>query len=101
MIGGMNQTLLDMSELVWLFVNANNLTTLDNELPLNAPNLRMVHASNNRLVDFPHQFRTYPYLDTIFLEKNLLTSLDGTLSKSRNLRRLVLFDNHISIVSFQ
>lgn len=100
MIRGMNHTLLEMSELIWLFVNANNLTTLDNELPLNAPNLKMVHASNNRITQFPHQFRTYPSLETLFVQDNLLTSLDGTLSRSRKLRRLVLDDNHISIVSF-
>ncbi|CAH0547367.1 unnamed protein product [Brassicogethes aeneus] len=94
----LNGTLLNLPNLNWLLVNANQLETLENELPVVAPNLQMIHAAHNFLDKLPQQLKTYPNLDTLFLNNNKLTSLDGALSKSRKLLRLVLENNYINTI---
>lgn len=98
LIKDLNGTLLHLTELIWLFVNSNDLTTLENELPIEAHNLKLIHAANNKIQKLPQHLETYNALESLFAQHNLVTGLDGTLSKSRKLKRLVLDNNLISTV---
>lgn len=89
---------MNMPELSWLFINANHLTSLENQLPEIAPNLSIIHASDNRLTRLPQRLRSYTNLETLFVQDNQVIQLDGILSKSRQLKRLVLDKNEISMV---
>lgn len=91
----LNGTLRDLSELEWLFVNGNQLSSLENELPLDGAKLMLLHAGNNRLQRLPSQLRSSVFLESVFLQFNELTSLAGTLQKARRLKRLHLFHNQI------
>lgn len=95
----LNGTLLNLNQLSWLFVNANELADLDGELPVDAPNLKMLHFSNNSLKKLPEHLKTYTSLDSLFAQHNYITGLDGTFAKGRNLLRLVLDNNLIDTVS--
>lgn len=98
LIRDLNGTLLNLTELIWLFVNSNDLTTLEDQLPIEAKNLKLIHAANNKIQKLPQHLKTYSSLESLFAQHNLVTSLDGTLSKARMLRRLVLEDNLINTV---
>lgn len=98
LIKDLNGTLLNLTDLIWLFVNSNELTTLDNELPIQAQNLKLIHAANNKIQRLPQHLKTYTALESLFAQHNLVTELDGTLSKSRKLKRVVLDENLISMV---
>ncbi|XP_019873483.2 insulin-like growth factor-binding protein complex acid labile subunit isoform X2 [Aethina tumida] len=95
----LNGTLSDLTDLCWLFVNANKLDSLENELPRVAPNFRFLLASNNNLEKLPQQLKTFPNLESLFFASNRLTSLDGALSKSRKLVRVFLADNRINTIT--
>ncbi|KAJ8919801.1 hypothetical protein NQ315_006330 [Exocentrus adspersus] len=98
-IKDLNNSLLNLSELRWLFVNTNDLTTLDNQLPRIAPELILIHASQNRIDKLPHQLKTYPILESIFFQHNRLKSLDGILARLKYLRRAVLDHNQINTIT--
>lgn len=97
-IKNLNNTLRDLSNLVWLFLNSNELYDLEGQLPLEAPNLKLIHASHNKIESLPQQLKTFPLLDSLFMQNNKLKTLDGSLSKSKNLMRLVLEHNEIHTV---
>nr|XP_023018896.1 leucine-rich repeat-containing G-protein coupled receptor 4 isoform X2 [Leptinotarsa decemlineata] len=98
-ISDLNGTLRNLSELFWLFVNSNNLTNLDGQLPRTAPNLNYIHASHNRLEKVPNQLKNYPALESIFLFNNRLKSLDGAFSKNDKLLRIVLENNQLNTLT--
>ncbi|CAH1179548.1 unnamed protein product [Phaedon cochleariae] len=98
-IEDLNSTLRNLSELGWLFINCNRLTNLDNQLPRNAPNLKLIHASHNFIERLPRQLKNYPLLESIFFQNNKLKSLDGAISKSNHLMRAVLEHNQINTIS--
>ncbi|XP_056637540.1 insulin-like growth factor-binding protein complex acid labile subunit [Diorhabda sublineata] len=98
-INNLNNTLRNLSELRWLFINSNQLVDIDGQLPRYAPNLILIHASHNQLDKLPQQLRNYQYLESIFLHNNRLTSLDGALAKSSHLQRAVLEHNHINTLT--
>ncbi|XP_018580298.1 insulin-like growth factor-binding protein complex acid labile subunit isoform X2 [Anoplophora glabripennis] len=98
-IRDLNDSLLNLSELGWLFVNTNDLTTLDNQLPRTAPNLILIHASQNRIDKLPQQLKLYPLLESIFFQNNRLKSLDGILARLKYLRRAVLDHNQINTIT--
>ncbi|KAJ8927916.1 hypothetical protein NQ314_019546 [Rhamnusium bicolor] len=98
-IKDLNDTLRNLSELGWLFINSNELSDLENQLPLDAPNLKLIHASHNRIEKLPQQLKTFPLLESLFFQFNRLRSLDGALSKLRNLMRVVLEHNQINTIT--
>ncbi|KAG5869504.1 Protein artichoke, partial [Gonioctena quinquepunctata] len=98
-IKDLNDSLKNLPQLGWLFINSNSLTNLDGQLPRSAPNLKMIHASNNNLEKLPAQLRNYPLLDSVFFEKNRLKALDGAVSKCDRLMRLALDYNEISTLT--
>ncbi|KAG5876067.1 hypothetical protein JTB14_027524 [Gonioctena quinquepunctata] len=95
----LNDSLKNLPQLGWLFINSNSLTNLDGQLPRSAPNLKMIHASNNNLENLPAQLKNYPLLDSVFFEKNRLKALDGAVSKCDRLMRLALDYNEISTLT--
>lgn len=98
-IKDLNGTLRELSELRWLFINGNELTTLEGQLPKHGDQLQMLHASNNRIERLPDHFKTLINLESLFFQNNLVTRLDGALSKSRKLVRAVFDHNRLNMVS--
>lgn len=98
-IKDLNDTLRNLSNLVWLFVNSNELHDLEGQLPVEAPKLKLIHASHNKIERLPQQLKKFPLLDSLFMQNNKLKTLDGAMSKSKNLMRVVLEHNQIHTVS--
>lgn len=98
-IPDLNGTLRNMHELEWLFINANQLTTLDGQLPDDVNNLVLIHASDNYLQHLPQEFKNLHRIKTLFFEHNKLLGLDGALAKSKKLQLLVVSHNNIQTVS--
>lgn len=88
-----------MNQLEWLLINANELTSLDGELPSSGHNLKMLYAADNKLTHLPTEFRFLHRLESLFLQHNRITSLDGTLQKARKLKFLELSYNDLQEVS--
>ncbi|XP_076767001.1 leucine-rich repeat-containing larval translucida [Xylocopa sonorina] len=91
----LNRTLRDLNQLEWLLINANELTSLDGELPSSGYNLKMLYAVDNKLTHLPAEFRYLHRLETLFLQHNKIRSLDGTLQKARRLKFLELSYNDL------
>ncbi|CAK9810117.1 Protein artichoke [Anthophora quadrimaculata] len=91
----LNRTLRDLNQLEWLLINANELTSLDGELPSSGHNLKMLYAVDNKLTHLPAEFRYLHRLETLFLQHNKIRSLDGTLQKARRLKFLELSYNNL------
>ncbi|XP_034195981.1 leucine-rich repeat-containing larval translucida [Osmia lignaria lignaria] len=91
----LNRTLRDLNQLEWLLINANELTSLDGELPSSGHNLKMLYAVDNKLTHLPAEFRYLHRLETLFLQHNKIRSLDGTLQKARRLKFLELSYNDL------
>ncbi|XP_043474772.1 insulin-like growth factor-binding protein complex acid labile subunit [Leptopilina heterotoma] len=91
----LNRTLRDLNQLELLFINSNELTYLDGELPSSGHNLKMLYAADNKLTHLPPEFRFLHRLETLFLQHNRIKSLDGNLSKARRLKLLELSYNNI------
>ncbi|KAF5297200.1 hypothetical protein FQA39_LY12215 [Lamprigera yunnana] len=98
-IKDLNGTLTNLTNLQWVFINSNELTTLDNQLPVVAPNLMLIHASDNKIEKLPEHLKTLTSLQSLFLNNNMLTSLDGVLSKLSKLERAQLEYNKISTLT--
>ncbi|KAK4877356.1 hypothetical protein RN001_009862 [Aquatica leii] len=98
-IKDLNGTLTNLTDLQWIFINANELTTLDHQLPTVAPNLVLMHASHNKIEKLPQHLKTLTSLQSLFLHNNMLTSLDGVLSKMTHLERAQFENNRISILT--
>lgn len=94
-LDSLNRTLRDLNQLEWLFLNENELTSLDGELPIVGRNLRMIHVSNNKLTHLPPEFRHFHRLNALYLHNNRIRSLDGRLQKARQLERLTLYCNEL------
>lgn len=95
----LNGTLRNLSKLKLLFVNANNLTSLDDELPENSLNLRMILAQQNSLENLPESFKTLPNLDSLYFYSNELKSLGGVLKHATVLKRLIAYNNKIEYLA--
>lgn len=98
-ISSLNGTVRNLSELKWLLINSNNLTSLEGELPENAPELMMLMVSNNRIQKLPKTVQNLIGLDTCFLNDNELRSLDGLFSHRNSLLRLYSENNKIEYLA--
>lgn len=91
-----------MNQLEWLLINANELTSLDGELPASGHNLKMLYAVDNKLTHLPTEFRYLHRLETLFLQHNKIRSLGGTLQKARRLKFLELSHNDLQeVINYQ
>jgi len=95
----LNGTLRCLKELEWLFLNGNQLTTLDEQLPQEGNKLVLIHASNNRLQKLPQELRKFIQLESLFFQHNELQNLGGTMQGTRKLKRLHLYNNNIQELS--
>nr|CAD7598643.1 unnamed protein product [Timema genevievae] len=98
-LSDLNGTLRELSELEWLFINSNQLTSVDDELPRNGVKLMLIHAADNRLQRLPLELKNFVLLESAFFHYNELTRLGGALQKARRLKRLHLFHNKIQEVT--
>ncbi|XP_018328956.1 insulin-like growth factor-binding protein complex acid labile subunit [Agrilus planipennis] len=99
LISDLNGTLVPLSGMIWVFVNNNNLTTLEGQLPPFAPDLIMIHGAHNYLEQVPNEIKNYQRLQSLFLNNNAITNLGTTLAKLRELQRVQLEHNQISEIS--
>ena len=88
-----------LKELEWLFLNGNQLTTLDEQLPQEGNKLALLHAGNNRLQRLPQELQKFSQLESLFFQHNELQYLGGTMQRTRKLKRLHLHNNNIQEVS--
>ncbi|KAJ9592527.1 hypothetical protein L9F63_015800 [Diploptera punctata] len=95
----LNGTLRGLTELEWLFLNDNQLTTLDEQLPQEGQKLALLHAGNNLLQKMPQDIRNYNAIEALFLQNNELPNLGGILQRARKLKRLHLCHNNIRELS--
>lgn len=97
-IESLNGTLQHLSDMKMLFINNNNLTTLDDELP-DAPQLIMLMASNNHIEKLPKTLKNLAALTTCYFNDNKLRSLDGLFSHRNSLLRVYLDNNEIEYLA--
>jgi len=95
----LNGTLRCLKELEWLFLNGNQLTTIDEQLPQEGNKLVLIHAGNNRLQKLPQELRKFIQLESLFFQHNELQNLGGTMQGTRKLKRLHLYNNNIQELS--
>lgn len=90
----------NLAGLEWLFINENDLSSLDGELPEMIPNskLALLDVSYNRLERLPQELRHFQALNVLFAHDNQITALNGALSKNRRLERLHLDKNNLTTV---
>lgn len=98
-ISSLNGTLRQLTDMKWLFINGNNLTTLDDEFPDTAPLLEMLMASYNHLEKLPKTVKNLVALNTCHVNNNELRSLDGLFSHRNSLIRLYLEHNKIEYLA--
>ncbi|XP_026730575.1 leucine-rich repeat and death domain-containing protein 1 [Trichoplusia ni] len=94
-LSSLNGALRDLDDLEWIFINANNLKTIDNELPVKAKRIVLIHAAHNDLQSLPKDLKQMPSLESLYFYGNSIKSLDGALQKSRRLMRIGLSFNKI------
>lgn len=96
----LNGTLRELLDLHWLFLDFNQLTTLDGELPERGlEQLALVFVANNRLERLPAELRLCPRLETMLASNNSIVSLDGIFSRARRLQLLELGNNKIKALA--
>uniref|UniRef100_A0A1B6FHS4 LRRCT domain-containing protein n=1 Tax=Cuerna arida TaxID=1464854 RepID=A0A1B6FHS4_9HEMI len=97
----LNGTLRNLVGLEWLFINENDLSSIDGELPDIIPNnkLGLLDTSSNRLERLPQELRHYQALNALYADENQITALNGALSKSRKLERAHLNNNNLTTLA--
>ncbi|XP_030750402.1 insulin-like growth factor-binding protein complex acid labile subunit [Sitophilus oryzae] len=96
----LNDSLLELRNLRWLFLNENELEDLEGQLPFEAPVIQVIYASGNGLTKIPSQIKNYRSLDILFLYNNKIESLDGALAIPRaELSHLMLDGNVIRTIT--
>lgn len=94
-LSSLNGALRDLDDLEWIFINANNLKSIDNELPVKAKRIVLIHAAHNELQTLPKDLKQMPSLESLYFYGNNIKLLDGALQKSRRLIRIGLSFNKI------
>ncbi|BFF97785.1 leucine-rich repeat-containing G-protein coupled receptor 6 [Drosophila madeirensis] len=97
-IESLNGSLHDLHVLQSLFINANNISELDGELP-DGSRLRLLMAHNNRLERLPANMAGMRYLQTIHVHFNRLRSFDRVLRNSQDLEELLAGNNELEYLS--
>ncbi|KAH8363562.1 hypothetical protein KR084_011640 [Drosophila pseudotakahashii] len=94
----LNGSLHDLDNLQSLFINANNITSLDGELPDNSQ-LRLLMAHNNRLERLPANMAGMHSLETVHIHCNQLRSFDRVLRNAVNLSEVMAENNELEYLS--
>ncbi|XP_067131821.1 leucine-rich repeat-containing protein let-4-like [Centruroides vittatus] len=90
----LNESMLHLKDLAWLFVSSNWLTSLSGELT-GMKSLEMLSASNNNIKDLGDSFKNLKKLKYLHLDHNLIRKLRNGLHSLFNLRSLNLSFNFI------
>lgn len=97
-IESLNGSLHELNKLQSLFINANNISDLDGELP-DGSKLRLLMAHNNRLERLPANMIGMDDLETIHLHFNRLRSFDRVLRNAQYLNELLANNNELEYLS--
>ncbi|XP_034106062.1 LOW QUALITY PROTEIN: insulin-like growth factor-binding protein complex acid labile subunit [Drosophila albomicans] len=97
-IDSLNGSLHDLAMLQSLFINANNISDLDDELP-DGSKLRLLMAHNNRLERLPANMVGMDDLETIHLHFNRLRSFDRVLRNAQYLNELLANNNELEFLA--
>ncbi|EDV97032.1 leucine-rich repeat and death domain-containing protein 1 [Drosophila grimshawi] len=97
-IESLNGSLHDLTELQSLFINANNISDLDGQLP-DKSKLILLMAHNNRLERLPSNLVTMDNLETVHLHFNRLRSFDRVLRNAPNLTELLANNNELEYLA--
>ncbi|KAM8709132.1 hypothetical protein ACLKA7_016013 [Drosophila subpalustris] len=97
-IESLNGSLHELNMLQSLFINANNISDLDGELP-DGSKLRLLMAHNNRLERLPANMVGMDDLETIHLHFNRLRSFDRVLRNAQYLNELLANNNELEYLS--
>ncbi|CAK1554943.1 unnamed protein product [Leptosia nina] len=95
----LNGALRDLDELEWIFINANDLKSIENELPIKAKKIVLIHAAHNELQSLPKDLKQMPSLESLYFYDNHIKSLEGALQKSRRLMTISLSFNKIEFLA--
>lgn len=98
-ITSLNGTIRQLNQLEVLFLNDNEIETLDNELPIGTQKLQMLIAHHNRLTHLPKELETMLYLDSMYFSYNQLRSLDGVFRHAKYMANLIVEANYIDHVA--
>ncbi|XP_043646766.1 insulin-like growth factor-binding protein complex acid labile subunit [Drosophila teissieri] len=94
----LNGSLHDLHNLESLFINANNITSLDDELP-DGGQLRLLMAHNNRLERLPANMAGMHSLETVHIHCNQLRSFDRVLRNAVNLSEVMADNNELEYLA--
>ncbi|XP_052846435.1 insulin-like growth factor-binding protein complex acid labile subunit [Drosophila gunungcola] len=94
----LNGSLHDLENLQSLFINANNITSLDGELP-DGSQLRLLMAHNNRLERLPANMAGMHSLETMHIQCNQLRSFDRVLRNAVNLSEVMAENNELEYLA--
>lgn len=97
-IESLNGSLHELTMLQSLFINANNISDLDDELP-DGSKLRLLMAHNNRLERLPANMVGMDDLETIHVHFNRLRSFDRVLRNAQYLNELFANNNELEYLS--
>ncbi|KAH8378589.1 hypothetical protein KR009_000075 [Drosophila setifemur] len=97
-IESLNGSLHDLDKLESLFINANNITELDNQLP-DGSKLHLLMAHNNRLERLPANMAGMLGLETVHVHFNRLRSFDRVLRNAVNLSEVLAENNEIQFLA--
>lgn len=96
----LNGTIRELNNLEVLFLNNNQFTTLDNEIPLGASGkLAMILAHHNNLRSLPQDFKQMERLDSLYFNDNELSSLDGVFRHCRYIHTFQAARNRIEYLA--
>ncbi|XP_016956021.1 leucine-rich repeat-containing G-protein coupled receptor 6 [Drosophila biarmipes] len=94
----LNGSLHDLDNLQSLFINANNISSLEGELP-DSSQLRLLMAHNNRLERLPANMEGMHSLETVHIHYNQLRSFDRVFRHAVNLSEVVAENNELEYLS--
>ncbi|KAH8375183.1 hypothetical protein KR200_000790 [Drosophila serrata] len=97
-IESLNGSLHDLGQLQSLFINANNISDLDGELP-DGSKLRLLMAHNNRLERLPANMAGMHNLETMHVHFNRLRSFDRVLRNAVNLSEVLAENNELEYLA--
>lgn len=95
----LNGTLRDIECMEVLFLNENNLITLDAELPIKSTTFKSLIAHHNKLQNLPQDLTKFMYLDEMYISDNELKSLSEVFRNASYIQKLSAHNNKIEYLA--
>lgn len=95
----LNGTLRELEHMEVLFLNENNLSSLDDELPVGSQKLMMIIAHHNKLSRLPADLKTLPHLDSLYFSDNEIKSFDGVFKHGSRIHNIFAYNNKIEYLA--